>query len=81
MPTNDHQGIEAKDTTTPSPKVDLREAKAEIKEADPYNAALQALTVPESVGGVVNVLLGKQYAAYFPRLVHQLKSGLGNGHL
>ena len=26
---------------------------------------------------MVNVLLGIQYAAHFPRLVHQLESGLG----
>ena len=65
------------DTLTLIPKVDLGEATAEIKEADPYNAALQALTVPESVGGVVNVLLGIQYAAHFPRIIHQLESGLG----
>ena len=49
-------GIEVKEITTPFPKVDLREATTEIKEADLYNAALQALTVPESVCGVVNVL-------------------------
>ena len=70
-------GIEVKDITTPFPQVDLREATADIKANDPDNAPLQALTVPPSVGGVVNVLLGIQYNAHFPRLVHQLESGLG----
>ena len=70
-------GIEVKDITTPFPRVDLREATADIKASDPNNAKLQALSVPESVGGEVNVLLGIQYAAHFPKLVHQLESGLG----
>ena len=37
---------------------------------------LQDLTVPVSVGGVVNILLGIQYASHNPRLVQQLGSGL-----
>ena len=70
-------GVEIDDITTPFPRVDLREATAELKADDPTNAKLQALSVPESVGGVVNILLGIQYAAHFPKLVHQLESGLG----
>ena len=36
-------GIEVKDITTPFPRVDLREATAEIKAANPSNNQLQAL--------------------------------------
>ena len=68
--------IEVKDITTPFPRVDLKEATAEIKASDPHNGDLQTLTLPDSVGRVVNVLLGIQYAAHYPRLVHQLEGGI-----
>ena len=32
--------------------------------------------VPAQVGGHIDVLLGIQYAAHFPKLVHSLESGL-----
>ena len=69
-------GIEVPRVTTDFPMVDLQEATHEIKSStdDPK---IQALIVPKQVGGHIDVLLGIQYAAHFPKLVHSLESGLG----
>jgi hypothetical protein len=69
-------GIEVENITTEFPRVDLTKATAEIKASQPDNAELQALSVPDTVGGEVHILLGIQYTAHFPRLVHSLESGL-----
>ena len=57
--------------------MNLTEATAEIKASQPENMALQNLTVPDSVGGEVHILLGIQYVAHFPKHIHSLESGLG----
>ena len=63
--------------TSNFPRVNLREAAAEIKASAPNNRELQNLCVPDYVGGECHILLGIQYAAHYPRLVHSLESGLG----
>ena len=57
--------------------IDLTEATADVKASKPNDAALQALNSPKMVGGQVDILLGIQYLAHFPKLVHSLDSGLG----
>ena len=69
-------GIEVPRITTDFPMVDLQEATHELKNST-YDPKIQALTVPKQVGGHVDVLLGIQYAAHFPKLVNSLESGLG----
>ena len=65
--------IEVKDITTPFPRVDLKEATAKIKASHPHNGDLQTLTLLDSVGRVVNVLLGIQYAAPTPNWYTSLR--------
>ena len=59
------------------PFINLKEATKEIKESCPENEEVQMLCVPDYIGGECHILLGIQYAAHFPRLVHSLESGLG----
>ena len=63
--------------TSNFPRINLKEATKEIKESCPENEEVQKLCVPDYVGGECHILLGIQYAAHFPRLVHSLESGLG----
>ena len=70
-------GVTVPKITSNFPYVNLKEATLELKNSAPENEELQALTVPEYVGGECQILLGIQYAAHFPRLVHSLDSGLG----
>ena len=69
-------GIEVLHITTDFPMVDLQEATQELKNSTD-DQRIQTLTVPKQVGGQINVLLGIQYVAHFPKLVHSLESGLG----
>ena len=69
-------GIEVPRITTDFPMIDLQEATRELKSSTD-DRKIQALTVPEQVGGHVDVLLGIQYSAHFPKLVHSLESELG----
>ena len=69
-------GCAVNNITTSFPYISLKEATAEIKASDPGNKKLQNLCVPDSVGGESNILLGIQYNAFFPRLVHSLETGL-----
>ena len=63
--------------TSSFPRVSLKEATAELKASAPENKEVQELRVPDYVGGECHILLGIQYQAHFPRLVHSLESGLG----
>ena len=56
--------------------VDLQQATREIQDSTD-NQKIKDLRVPAQVGGHIDVLLGIQYAAHFPKLVHSLESGLG----
>ena len=69
-------GTEVPRITSDFPMVDLQEATRELKNSTD-NQKVQALTVPKQVGGHVDVLLGIQHSAHFPKLVHSLESGLG----
>ena len=70
-------GLSVPQITSHFPRINLKEATKEIKESCPDNEEVQRLCVPDYVGGQCHVLLGIQYAAHFPRLVHSLESGLG----
>ena len=70
-------GLEVPKITTNFPYINIEEATAEIKASQPENRELQALSVPPVVGGECHILLGIQYSAHFPRLVHSLENGLG----
>ena len=70
-------GLSVPKITSNFPRVSLKAATADLKASDPMNEELQNLGVPDYVGGECHVLLGIQYAAHFPRLVHSLPSGLG----
>ena len=66
------------DRITPDfPAVSLEAATAEVKQSAPENSELQKCSVPPSVGGQVDVLVGITYNSSFPVLVHMLESGLG----
>jgi len=67
-------GIEV--ITADFPLVDIQESTAELKASKPLDTHLQSLSVPKTVGGKVDVLLGIQYSCHHPKLVHQLESGL-----
>ena len=69
-------GIEVPRITPDFPMVDLQEATRELKNSTD-NQKITGLTVPKQVGGHVDVLLGIQHSAHFPKLVHSLESGLG----
>ena len=69
-------GIEVDIITADFPLIDIQEATAEIKASKPLDNHLQSLSVPKTVGGKVDVLLGIQYSCHHPKLVHQLESGL-----
>jgi hypothetical protein len=49
----------------------------DIKASKPHDDAFQDLNPPKMVGGQVDILLGKQYLAHFPKLVHSLEHGPG----
>ena len=70
-------GIEVEQITTEFPIIDLTEATADLKNSNPHNPKLQTLKPPAMVGGHVDILLGIQYAAHFPRLVHSLSLDSG----
>ena len=71
------QGITLDNITTEFPLVDLQAATADVKKSDPANNELQKCSVPPSVGGHVDVLVGITYSSSFPELVHMLDCGLG----
>ena len=58
------------------PMVDLQEATRDLKNSTD-NQKITGLTVPKQVGGHVDVLLGIQHSAHFPKLMNSLESGLG----
>ena len=68
-------GIEVDRITTDFPMVDLQEATRDLKNSTD-DQKIKDLRVPAQVGGHINVLLGIQYSAHFPKLVHSLESGL-----
>ena len=68
-------GVEVERITTDFPMVDLQEATREIQDSTD-NQKIKDLRVPAQVGGHIDVLLGIQYSAHFPKLVHSLESGL-----
>ena len=70
-------GLTVPKITCNFPYINLKEATKDLKSDAPENQELQALAVPEHIGGECHILLGIQYAAHFPRLVHGLDSGLG----
>ena len=69
-------GLEVPKITTTFPYINIEEATAELKASQPENSELQALSVPPVVGGECHILLGIQYNAHFPELVHSLENGL-----
>ena len=62
--------------TSNFPRINLKEATAEIKASVPNNREVQELCVPDFVGGECHVLLGIAYNSHFPQLVHSMESGL-----
>ena len=70
-------GLTVPQITAKFPYVSLNEAVKDLKDSDPSNVDLQHLSVPDAVGGECHVLLGIQYSALYPELVHQLECGLG----
>ena len=71
------QGVTMDTITTEFPEVNLEKATAEVLLSDPNNVALQKCSVPPSVGGEVDVLVGITYNSSFPELIHMLDCGLG----
>ena len=70
------QGVTMDTITTEFPQVNLEKATCEVKQSDPTNTALQNCSVPPSVGGEVDVLVGIPYNSSFPELIHMLDCGL-----
>ena len=70
------QGVTMDTITTEFPQVNLEKATCEVKQSDPTNIALQNCSVPPSVGGEVDVLVGIPYNSSFPELIHMLDCGL-----
>ena len=63
------QGVTMDNITTEFPNVDLKAATEEVEASDPSNQDLQQCSVPPSVGGNVDVLVGITYNSSFPELV------------
>ena len=58
------------------PMINLRKATRDLKNSTD-SKKITDLTVPLQAGGHVDVLLGSQNSAQFPKLVHSLENGLG----
>ena len=72
------QGLTVQSITSEFPKINISEAVAEVKRGAPNKKSveLQRCRFPESVGGLVDCLIGIQYSQLQPRLIHMLPSGL-----
>ena len=70
------RGVTLDIITGDSPIFDIEEATKEIKMDMPDNAVLQGCSVPKSVGGVVDILIGTLYNLIFPKPIHYLPNGL-----
>ena len=68
--------MEVPNITTDPPIVVLQEATRELENSTEDRES-QALTVPEQVGGHINVLLETHYSAHFPKPMHFLENRLG----
>ena len=55
-------GIELDKITADFPMIDIQEATAEIKGDKPHDEHLQSLTVPNTVGGKVDILISWRVA-------------------
>ena len=55
--------------------IDLWKATQDLKNSTDSQKVIN-LTVPLQVGGHIDVLLGSQNSAHFPKLVHSLENGL-----
>ena len=69
-------GVEVPRISAVFPMIDLRKATRDLKNSTDSQKVTN-LTVPLQVGGHVDVLLGSQNSAHFPKLVHSLENGLG----
>ena len=69
-------GVTVPQITSKFPYVPLNPAVRAVKAGDPTNLELQQLKIPKYVGGECHILLGIQYNAFYPELVHSLESGL-----
>ena len=69
-------GLTVDNVTAEFPKIDIRTAVQEVKEAKPDDPFLQSCKLPEIAGGGTDILLGVMYSCVFPVMVHQLPSGL-----
>ena len=71
------EGLSVEKVTSEFPEVDLNEAVREVKASKPKDTLLQSVSIPQKVGGKVDILLGIKYNAFFPVLIHMLPNGLG----
>ena len=71
------EGLSVEKVTSEFPEVDLNEAVKEVKASKPKDTLLQNVSIPQKVGGKVDILLGIKYNAFFPVLIHMLPNGLG----
>ena len=70
------RGVTLDIITGDSPIFDIEEATKELKMDMPDNSVLQGCSVPKSVGGVVDILIGTLYNLIFPKPIHYLPNGL-----
>ena len=70
------QGLTVDKVITDFPMMNLTEAVNDVKNDDPNNSVLQQCSLPSSVGGSVDILMGIMYSSIFPVPVHCLESGL-----
>ena len=71
------EGLSVEKVTSEFPEVNLTEAVKVVKASKPKDTVLQAVKIPDKVGGNVDILLGIKYNAFFPVLIHMLPNGLG----
>ena len=74
--TQHFQGVTMDHITSVFPEINLEAAVLDVKKSDPTNKPLQKCSVPPSVGGEVDVLVGIMFNSSFPELVHMLDCGL-----
>ena len=72
-------GVCVENITVPFPKYPLQKVEKDLrKEVAKINKDMlpNLPRLPKSVGGTVNIMIGKQYLKYFPKEVIQLETGL-----
>ena len=70
------RGVTLDQITADCPMFDIAEDTTAVKADNPEDTTLQNCSLPNIVGGTVQILIGIQYNSIFPTPIHRLPNGL-----